>query len=103
MVGACCTTILGCWAIKVQRKMLICGSVSPSIRAFGDLKKPIVEAIDLPKFNCPPVDHVLILTHSGVNVADFQGSNFSPLKKALKSAKYRLQVPEVTGDRKSVV
>ena len=73
-------------------------SVSPSFRAFGNLKKPIVEAADLPKFNCPNVDHVLILTHPGVNVADFQGSNFSPLKRALKSAKYLLQVPEVTGE-----
>lgn len=98
MVGACCTTILGCSAIEVQMEMLIFDSVSPSFRAFGDLKKPIVEATDLPKFNCPPVDHVLILTHPGVNVVDFQGSNFSPLKKALKSAKYRLQVPEVTGE-----
>lgn len=48
--------------------------------------------------NCPSMDHVLIITHRGVNFADFQGSNFAPLKKAIKSAKHKLQVPEVTGE-----
>lgn len=73
-------------------------SVSNFFTGFGDLKKPIVQADDLPTFKCPSVDHVLILTHHGVNVDDFHHPGLTPLKSAIKSAKYKLEVPEYVGE-----
>ena len=73
-------------------------SVSKSFSGFGDLKKTIVQAEDLPTFNCPTVDHVLILTHHGANVDDFHRPGLTPLKSAIKSAKYKLEVPEYVGE-----
>lgn len=73
-------------------------SVSKSFSGFGDLQKPIVQAEDLPTFNCPTVDHVLILTHHGANVDDFHRPGLSPLKSAIKSAKYKVEVPEYVGE-----
>lgn len=73
-------------------------SVSKSFSGFGDLKKPIVQAEDLPTFNCPSVDHVLILTHHGANVDDFHRPGLTSLKSAIKSAKYKIEVPEYVGE-----